>query len=482
MIINADTKLIVEKLTVPAFSQKLARKLEEIITFSQTEDALLFAANLTQAFKDYPSFVLDYPDIYEKVREMIVRASWVALSLLKEDDVVEMFGKHLTAIFSMSDYYLEDSFRARLLFIFPLDIRDEFKKRVKEALERNAEKLTQKDIEVNGRLLPPTVGNWILAYRSILGNEVISLIKVTEYLFTDTNTKSLPPEDKKKVEQVIKFYEKLKLSSLTLEGLEEAIPIDDEGHQGNIIGGVFQPLKFDENKINTIIAVREKALASLNLGGQKEESLSSFTPTPVSTKPTVKEEEGVKEDKLSETDSIREKLNKTAAENEPLLKQISAEESNIVSASKGEFEKLKNYFFDAYRDKEPNVAAACLIILARTGELKNIISDPFVQEIFEKEIFPILIKQKPGVDPKVLADNFRQNKEDSIYLKIFLKFVLSRILPEGDQSAYVAWQLENIFRALKQDSYLGLVYYNIGTSQVEWAMVNLNDDGSLVME
>jgi len=286
---------------------------------------------------------------------------------------------------------------------------------------------------------------------------------------------------------------RLGIPSSSLLGFEDKISfIDEQGQKKVIYKGMIDKidlpavtkhnLEIAAKVYNEVMGIKTKPAAEkVEFGPTVKESFPEMKITKEEIAP-VKEEQKITPEEKTEIDLVRQGMARILAENESFLKQIIAEEKNILTASQGEVEKLKNYFFEGYRNKESNVVLACLLILARQAELKNIIFDPSVQEIFEKDIFPILSKQTPAVDLQSLINNFRQDKENEIYLKIFLKFIISRILTEGGQAAYLGWQMENIFRALSQNSYLGLVYYNLGSSQFEWAMVKVNEDGSLVME
>lgn len=89
----------------------------------------------------------------------------------------------------------------------------------------------------------PTVGNWVKDYNSVLGTGVIDKLKRTQYLTNGKNIKNLNEKEKKKIRILLDLYERLKLSSLTLEGLEEDIPVDEENMKGIIKRGVFEPYK-----------------------------------------------------------------------------------------------------------------------------------------------------------------------------------------------------------------------------------------------
>lgn len=475
------------EIKIPDFTQnetltRFQKYLEYLYNFDMAEEAFTLVNSLPTFLAEIPDFEANHPYLFEEYQKILKSAKILAANFLLPEEIIEIFRANLLVALRQKfpDFWEKIDFKM-VTFLMHED-RDKFKEKLRKAMEENQEKIGNFDLEINEKKMPPTVANWLIDYKVNLGEEGADRLKLVDYFNKNRNINRLDLGDRDLLMEVFNIYVRLGISSQSAEGMEEKITlIDEDGTKRVFNKGVLEKLEItDEMRRDMEMAkhAREKVLGVKfpYTYLKKEEEIAPS----VSSLPVVKEE-GM-EKKLPEAADIREKLSKTMAENEPFLKQIIAEEKNIITASQGEMEKLKNYFFEAYQNKELNVALACLLVLARTAGLKNIISDAITQAIFEKDIFPILIKQTAGVDLAGLIDNFRQDKENEIYLKIFLKFIVSRILPEGKQSAYFAWQLENIFRALGQVSYLGLVYYNIGTSQFEWAMVKVNKDGSLVME
>lgn len=456
--------------------------LEYLYNFDMAEDAYKLVKTLPVFLAEMPDFENNHPYLFEEYQKIIKSAKILAVNFLPPEEVINIFKTNLLAALrrKFPDFWEKIDYKM-VTFLLHED-RDKFKEKLRKAMEENQEKIGELDLEVNEKKLPPTVANWLIEYKVNLGEEEADRLKLVAYFNKNKNINRLDYEDRDLLMEVFNIYVRLGISSQSAQGMEEKITLIDENGEKRIFKkGVLEKVETtDEMRRDLEMAkrAREKVLG-VKLPYSylvKEEEKKP----PISSLPVMKKE-GVPEE-LSEAAAIQEKLNKTQVENEPLLRQIIAEEKNIIAASQGDMEKLKNYFFEGYKNKESNVVSACLLILARTAGLKNIISDPLTQEIFGKDIFPILIKQTPGVDLQILINNFRQNKENPIYRKIFLKFIISRILPTGNQSAYLAWQLENIFRALGQNLFLGLVYYNISTGQFEWAMVKVNKDGSLMME
>lgn len=486
MRIKADTDKILKQLGKPDFLKLLDKRLSDIITFDEIENAFWFALNLEQTFKDHPDFENNRPEIYKKVQPMIKKARWVALSLLSEDEVIKMFKSNLMAMFEIQDYDIHKYFDSRLLIIFPLDIRDEFKDKVRKAIEENKELMTKEKIKINKEMKNPTTGNWISHMHSVLGIEDIPLFKLIEYFFQDSDIAKLEDNERRKIETILKFYEKIKMSSQTLEGMEISMPVDDEGRKGEIVGGYFQPLKYNEKEYKKINAIYKKILAIekggvIEAGGEKELEKESL-------KKEIKKY-GIKTEGKSsiiseeQTKPIDQKIEEAYKRNTPLLKKIKEDEVNIISKIKESPQEINSMLIEMFKNKEAEKLSATLLVIARLGKTKEIMSDMSVKKIFMEEVIPLLKKQITNISEPELIDKFKQNTSDPIHVKILIKYILSKIFGEREEeAAFVATQLENIFSVLEQQEYLGLAFYNMKTDKFEWANVKMSDQGDLVME
>ena len=177
---------------------------------------------------------------------------------MTEVNILDLFKSHYTIIFRIPNFDIWAKLKHVLLGIIPLDERDKLKKQIREVLLRNQEKLTDKKFVIDNQKKLPTVANWLIDYNKNLGTGEISNLAKTQYLINGNNLKNLDKDEKDKVKSLFNLYEKLNLSSQTLEGFEEDVPVDDEGMVGIIKQGQFEPYKEENTErqklINKVIA------------------------------------------------------------------------------------------------------------------------------------------------------------------------------------------------------------------------------------
>ncbi len=232
--------------------EDIKSKYNEIVIYDQPTEAYDLAKDLEKSLENIKDFKERYPEFFVVYKKIIHRLKWIGLQVMTESMVAEMFKYQFNEIFNIQGLTVDELWRKLkiiLLVILDFNERDEYKKELRNTLLNSQEKLTEKRLIINNQEKSPTVGNWILDYNSNLGAGIADNLKRTQYFINSLNIRNLRAEEKVKAKFLLDFYEKLKYSSNTLEGLEEEIAIDDEGMKGIIKAGVFEPLKEDENKI-----------------------------------------------------------------------------------------------------------------------------------------------------------------------------------------------------------------------------------------
>lgn len=244
--------MITEKeLTNPQFLNELKTEIDDIINEDQFREAYDLSKVLSSALEDIRNFKEKNFDLYSEYKKIINRLKWIGLPIMVPNDVVKMFQYHFKEIFKIPDFDLGSKLKIVLLGIILLDERDKFKKQLREALLKNEEKITRQRLIINNIQKEPTVANWLSDYNQTLGTGEIQGLARTEYLVNGKNIKNLTEEEKVKIKMLVNLYEKLKLSSLTFEGLEDEISLDEETATGVIKEGVFEPFKPTEKQKQT---------------------------------------------------------------------------------------------------------------------------------------------------------------------------------------------------------------------------------------
>jgi len=235
-----------ENLKSGEFFEQIKNRAQDMMIYDEVHEASKLITSLEQVFNQAKDFKDKNYYLYVEYKKIIIRLKWQILPMLTDDEVMDLFRNHFSQIYKMPDYDFGQKLKAFLLGFIVFQDRDNFKKDLRQALLNNQEKLTGKKIIINNQEKIPTVGNWILEYNSNLGSGEVDNIKRIRYFTNSKNIKNLDEKEKARVKTLLDLYERLKLSSFTLEGLEEDIPVDEPGHIGIIRNGVFEPFR-EEN-------------------------------------------------------------------------------------------------------------------------------------------------------------------------------------------------------------------------------------------
>lgn len=221
---------------------KVKMEAEDIISENRFREAFDLSEELKKAIESIKNFKENHPEFFAEYKKIIVKLRWVGLPIMTEETVINMFKNHFVEIFTIPDFQVWEKLLPILQWIRPLENRDVLKKNIREALLMNKQKITGKKLIIGREEKEPTITNWFLDYNRAVGALKVNSLARTQYFINGANIKNLSQEEKTRVKTLFDLYEKLKTSSLTLEGYEEDIPVDDEGQEGNIRGGVFEPL------------------------------------------------------------------------------------------------------------------------------------------------------------------------------------------------------------------------------------------------
>ncbi len=162
----------------------------------------------------------DFP-VYEECIDLLNKAKWFSSSLLPSDEFVNLFRQGLSYVLSEKTYPLKKSISLFLIDIPLLSSRDEYKTKIREAMFLNEEKITSEKIIVNNKSLEPTIGNWLKFYDMEVGAGAVEKLKTLEILFKNENIIKLPSRQRETIKRLIDIYEELKISAMTVGGLEE---------------------------------------------------------------------------------------------------------------------------------------------------------------------------------------------------------------------------------------------------------------------
>lgn len=218
---------------------------EDVIRYNEFESCLKMIGEI-DVFIDENSLESVEPALFARLNRLIVRLKWVAMNIFNREEVFDLFSSHLQEAFSMGEYLdLSDKFRSFLLGVTLHEERDEIKSNIKNILNRSQAQLTSKKL-ASGQ--SPTVENWLKLYISSLGIGIVDKLKLNQFYLNDLNFRNLSDPEKEKVKKFFAFYEKLKLSSLTVEGIEEPVPVATPDFEGWIHDGIVERTNYLRDK------------------------------------------------------------------------------------------------------------------------------------------------------------------------------------------------------------------------------------------
>lgn len=268
------------------FQEEVRDKLKQEIDYGLIFDSEKFRKwfkikkELEKFLKDNPELKENDTYIYNDCLDLLNKSMWFSYPYLSSDNFIDLFRQGLSFPLSTNNYPLEDVLSIFLLNIPLLDIRDEYKKRIRENLFLNNEKITLKQIVINNKTEEPTIANWLRLYDWERGakEKEGKGIKIVEVLFQNDNFLKLSPEEKDRVKRLCALYDELKISAMTVEGLEEwEYVVNEQGelevHHRNTIENITRQIK----RVSAETGFEEKISKELE---QEKEKIKAQTPVP----------------------------------------------------------------------------------------------------------------------------------------------------------------------------------------------------------
>ncbi len=423
-----------KKLNHPEVLTDVERRFERYILLSNdVKEAEGFVRLLQPILEDNPDFEREAPEIAERYWTVVVKCKFIALALLSYEEIVDLFEKNFTGLFLMPDYYdLMERLRIKFLAMPLYEDRDAFKKRLREAMFRNKEFITPDTMLKEGETeKPPTVENWLRNYIAAVGIQPVESIKKTEYLTQSPNVRKLVAEDRKKVEQLLDIFEKLKLSSLTMQGLEEKVPTTIEGKPATFVEGRFEVV--DKKTIDIIQELKQAGF----FPAMDDVQISAV-------KRAYEEKGGV----LAKLDAVEEEVR-------ALYKTDSKQANALVMETIAPL---------ASTSSRPPLEKVLVILLLHAEEGK--LGELLTSEARFMDEFKKYLKEKKKSDA---LHNLELNPKSPINTGPFLRFIMEeRGGMDSGTAARFAVRLANAMRQAGKKEYMEMAYYDIETGKFAW--------------
>ena len=217
--------------------------------------------------------------IYQDCLDLLDKCKWFSWIYLSAQEIINLFSHGFNFALSDKTYPLEQNLSLFLLEVPILSVRDEYKSKIRSKLLDNQEEITHERIISDKQKIVPTVANWLKYYNQQLGTKDVRGVDVAAFLVKDRNIVELNPNEKEKIKRLFKLYEELKISALTVEGLEEEeYVVDNEG-------------RIEFHKRERVENINKSAIISNILGKGdevfQEVSLAPLSPQSISPNQTV---------------------------------------------------------------------------------------------------------------------------------------------------------------------------------------------------
>lgn len=395
---------------------------ERAITFDLVREARLLAKflenNLSGSAVEQPEDELIY-------QELLIKTKFIALPTLEMGEIINLLQENFTLIFEIPDYDLWRKIKTKLIAIAKFEDRDILKKNIGVALSANEESLTEGGIILGSTEVKGTVKNWLMDARQALGSGKVEIVQLSQYLINSANTKKLSEDDRRKVDYLLKFYEKTKESSIELGGMEETMIFEVDGALDAYEGGITERIgKEIKDKVAEIRGVQATA-------------------------------------------EIQNEIQAKYRGNETEEKKIAAEMKKIKKATSGDFKKIADTLFRAIpgpgRAADRIHLAAILKVLAEEGKLEKLLDD----ERFGGMVTFYL--KKLGRSSEL--GGFKTNPRSAQYVSVLLQHLLKDVAGmTNSESGRLGMQ---IFNALAKkgagEKYQGLVYFDLEKEEFDWS-------------
>ncbi|MBU4375213.1 hypothetical protein KKH38_01780 [Patescibacteria group bacterium] len=232
--------------------------------------------------------------LFQEYEKMILKLKWVCLDIYSEEEIIELIKNNFIDIYKINDDYdIWLHVRIKLLQQLDFDKRNDFKLRIRRTLKDNNQTLT-----AGGKI--KSVSDWINEYARNVGESMVSKLKQLEFFQKNHNFQMIDENDKQKIKKLLSFYERLKISSKSLLGVEEGVPVPEEESPYTHIrdGQIIAPEKND--KLSVLIDQVLKQRSSIDTSYGKERDARQLQ-QPASQSPIDSlEQKAIKEEKEKE--------------------------------------------------------------------------------------------------------------------------------------------------------------------------------------
>jgi hypothetical protein len=224
-------------------------QINSVETYNQIKsevDELAFYDDSQGAWRAYQKLVgwlkeerlsLTNPELSKEYNKLLIKLQWTAINFFSTNDVLGLFENHLQTAFDLPVCDLSQKTRQVLLGIVEFEERDQYKKKLMHILNNNEAVLTKKRF-VDGSV--PTLEKWIKKYTSKTSVGPVETVQFEQFFIQDADVMNLDTDERKKLKDFFRFYERLKAPSLSVAGFEGSLPVNTPDFKGFIQNGTME--------------------------------------------------------------------------------------------------------------------------------------------------------------------------------------------------------------------------------------------------
>ncbi len=193
-----------------------------LITHDEMAKSFELYKMLNEVIRDNFTEFKDRENVFSFYQNLILKLEFVALPLLDDKEVFVLIRKNFCLQLDLENYDLVKKIEARLLSLFVIGSRNEFKESLKKEIMINSEIITpNSDIRL--------VKDWLRNYVSRVGLDKLDKLLKAQYLIDLQNNKQLSSKDRNHLLKLFKFYDYLNIPSDSPQGFEEEPPVVIDG-------------------------------------------------------------------------------------------------------------------------------------------------------------------------------------------------------------------------------------------------------------
>jgi|GEM_PF-5252829 len=386
---------------------------ENIRQFDRIDDALTIVRSLPNVMAKQPDLITTQPEVFRGYQSLLVLMRAVALSRLTQEEIIAYFRQGIAEALRQPELDIIEKLTAKLVTIFFVEERNQFKADLRAALRQNNERLTTQNFRqtqggIAGGNTAPTVSQWLLHAEG-------ARVKDDTYLDAidlDPSYHELNDNESRFVERLMVLEDFLLIDSATPAGIEEAFTYTDP--EGRLM-------------------VSERGTSHPAVDDQTEKLFRKYFPNLVKS-----EGEEIATTELK--DALVDSYIGTQNHQQDLNVALKA----IVARQKQDGSDVMNILNEAVQADRHMDVVATLFLLARGRRLGKFLSDKDFRSKLTRDA--------------VATENPR----------VLLKNILDRAAGNTDESAQLGAQLASLLVAQGERDYLGMVVFSQASGKYEW--------------